>query len=281
MKTIRHPTPATFLSVAGEFLAANEALNNIFFGIAGDAVLDRYAGADNLWLSAHDEDAVVGAALQTPPYELAIAHGSSPEAVLALARAAQTQRGDALDGVRVPAEYVPLLEAELARGYEREEAIGIYELSRVIAPSPVLGAMRSAVASDLDRVVEFAVGFARDTGAVRSEGDALVARVAALVSEGIFVVWELEGELVSMAASRGPTPRGIRISWVYTPPELRGRGYAGALVAGLSQRELDAGREFCFLFTDLDNPASNKVYRRVGYRQVGEMGVYRAVGRER
>ena len=97
MKTIRHPTPATFLSVAGEFLAANEALNNIFFGIAGDAVLDRYAGADNLWLSAHDEDAVVGAALQTPPYELAIAHGSSPEAVLALARAAQTQRGDALD----------------------------------------------------------------------------------------------------------------------------------------------------------------------------------------
>lgn len=274
MKTIRHASPAAFLDAAREFLTAREALNNIFFGIAGDAVGGRYADGDNLWLTAHAGDAVVGAAFQTPPWELALAHGSSREVVTALAREALSHRDDALDGLRVPAPYVSMLTTD-DRAYARVEAQGIYALTQVVAPDPVAGSMRAAVAADLPRVVEFARGFAEDTGAVRSDGDALAARVEAVLRSGAFVVWELDGALVSMAASRGPTPNGIRISWVYTPPELRGRGYASAVVAALSQRELDAGRRFCFLFTDLANPTSNKIYQRVGYRQVGDLGVFR------
>lgn len=275
VKTIRHETPTQFLAATGAFLAAREALNNMFFGDVGDALGGRYSGGDNLWLSAHEGDEVVGAALQTPPYELAFAYGSSTDAVVALAREALSQRVDALDALRASPAHVSALEAALDRVYERVEAVGIYELTRVVPPPPVPGRMRATVAADLDRVVELGLGFADETGAVRSQGSALVARVEALMRSGAFVVWELDGELVSLAAARGPTPRGIRVSWVYTPRELRGRGYASALVAALSRRELDAGREFCFLFTDLANPSSNRVYRRVGYRQVGEQGVYR------
>ncbi len=62
---------------------------------------------------------------------------------------------------------------------------------------------------------------------------------------------------------------------MYTPPELRGRGYATALTAELSQRLLDGrlfegGRRFCFLYTDLANPTSNAIYERIGYRRVAE-----------
>jgi len=73
---------------------------------------------------------------------------------------------------------------------------------------------------------------------------------------------------VSMASFGGVTPNGVRIGPVYTPPELRGRGYASALVAGTSQQLLDGGKRFCFLFTDLANPTSNGVYQRLGYRPV-------------
>jgi predicted GNAT family acetyltransferase len=52
---------------------------------------------------------------------------------------------------------------------------------------------------------------------------------------------------------------------VYTPPELRGRGYASAVVAALTKRELDAGARCCSLFTDLANPTSNHVYTALGY----------------
>jgi len=57
---------------------------------------------------------------------------------------------------------------------------------------------------------------------------------------------------------------------VYTPPEARRRGHAEALVAALSRQELAAGARFCFLYTDLDFPTSNHVYRSVGFEQVGE-----------
>ena len=88
--------------------------------------------------------------------------------------------------------------------------------------------------------------------------------------DGGFPLWEDGGAVVSASGWGGPTPNGIRIGPVYTPPELRGRGYATALVAELSQTLLDEGRRFCFLFTDLANPTSNAIYERIGYVRVCE-----------
>src|SRR5581483_201888 len=88
-----------------------------------------------------------------------------------------------------------------------------------------------------------------------------------LVRRRSFGVWEVDGEVVSMCGYGGPTPNGIRIGPVYTPPEHRGHGYASALTAEVSQHQLDAGRTFCFLYTDATNPTSNAIYERIGYRK--------------
>jgi predicted GNAT family acetyltransferase len=82
------------------------------------------------------------------------------------------------------------------------------------------------------------------------------------------VLWEDEA-IVSLASFGNPTPNGIRIGPVYTPPEYRRRGYASALVAELSERLLET-RRFCFLFTDLANPTANRIYEQIGYRRVCE-----------
>ena len=55
----------------------------------------------------------------------------------------------------------------------------------------------------------------------------------------------------------------------------RGRGYASALVAAISQAELDAGRRFCFLFTDQANPTANHIYQAIGYEPVRDVDAYR------
>ena len=81
-------------------------------------------------------------------------------------------------------------------------------------------------------------------------------------------LWEDEGRPVSLTGVGGPTPNGIRVGPVYTPPSARGRGYASNLVAQASQLQLDAGRTFVFLFTDLANPTSNKIYQAIGYEPV-------------
>jgi predicted GNAT family acetyltransferase len=99
-------------------------------------------------------------------------------------------------------------------------------------------------------------------------------RLSRAPSSGI-LLWENGGDPVSLAGWAGPTPNGIRVGPVYTPPELRGSGYATALTAELSQGLLDGrlfegGRRFCFLYTDLANPTSNAIYERIGYRRVAE-----------
>jgi predicted GNAT family acetyltransferase len=58
----------------------------------------------------------------------------------------------------------------------------------------------------------------------------------------------------------------MRVAPVYTPKQLRGRGYAGAVTAAVSQAALDAGAAEVSLFTDLANPTSNALYQRLGYR---------------
>ena len=84
-----------------------------------------------------------------------------------------------------------------------------------------------------------------------------------------------EGQLVAMAMSARPLKHSITVSAVYTPPEHRQRGYATALVARLSQHLLDMGYEFINLFTDLENPTSNSIYQKIGYRPVIDFRSYR------
>ena len=83
------------------------------------------------------------------------------------------------------------------------------------------------------------------------------------------------GQVVSLAGAGSQTPTGVRIGPVYTPPEARNRGYASALVAAVSQTQLDAGRAFCFLFTNLANPTANHIYQTIGYEPIRDVDAWR------
>ena len=83
-------------------------------------------------------------------------------------------------------------------------------------------------------------------------------------------VWEDGGEAVSLIGARLTGDGYGWIGPVYTPPKRRRQGYAGAGVAAASRRLLDAGAPRCMLFTDLDNPTSNKIYHEVGYRRFAD-----------
>ena len=95
--------------------------------------------------------------------------------------------------------------------------------------------------------------------------------LAGVSSQRDLLLWEHAGEPVSMSGATGPTPNGIRVNFVCTPPALRGRGFASAAVATLSQALLDAGNRSCFLLTDLSNPTSNRIYAAVGYEPRGDL----------
>src|SRR3954464_11849290 len=87
------------------------------------------------------------------------------------------------------------------------------------------------------------------------------------------LLWE-DGQVATLGGFGGLTPNGIRIGPIYTPPDLRRRGYASALTAELTQMLLGRGRRFCFLYTDLANPTSNSIYHRIGYEPVSDVDMW-------
>ncbi len=79
------------------------------------------------------------------------------------------------------------------------------------------------------------------------------------------------------AAARPPTGSGSGRS---TPrPMPAGTDMASAVTAAATQAALDAGRRFVFLFTDLANPTSNKIYQAIGYEPVIDVDLIRFEGR--
>jgi len=80
---------------------------------------------------------------------------------------------------------------------------------------------------------------------------------------------------VSLAGRNRTAGGQARIGPVYTPPDLRGRGFGGAATAAITQAALDDGAEGVVLFTDLANPTSNTLYQRLGYRPISDWTVFR------
>ncbi|MEU0965248.1 GNAT family N-acetyltransferase [Streptomyces sp. NPDC005917] len=150
----------------------------------------------------------------------------------------------------------------------------LYRLAELTPPCPVPeGRARVAGPSDRDLLIRWYGGFVADAGlrAGRDAGDWADFRL----SYGGITLWETpDGTPVSMAGVTPAVAGQARIAPVYTPPELRGRGYAGAVTAEVSRAALARGVGEVLLVADLANPTSNALYQRIGYRQVADWAVY-------
>jgi predicted GNAT family acetyltransferase len=259
-----------FLDLAGPLLLKDEARNNLILGVTGTMVENpsRYP-VKRFWVVTDDHGRPVAAAIRTPPYNLLLAPAASDSALVALVGAIEEE----LPGVVAARPEVDDFVRLWSRSHPVEPRVlrnqGVYALERVQPLPPAQGSRRAATADDHALVMDWMIAFGdevlEESDPGRTEARNFVAERLGADGTGGFELWEDGGEVVSLSGWGGPTPNGIRIGPVYTPPELRGRGYATTLVAELSQSLLDAGRRFCFLYTDLANPTSNAIYERIGY----------------
>jgi predicted GNAT family acetyltransferase len=275
VEVLRSSSVAAFLDHAGAFLAEREAEHNLIFGILSNLEADptQFASAPYLATIVHG-DKVVGAAIRTPPWRIVLSEMDHPGAVH---RLVQDLADVALPGVVGPSEAASHFSeawAELRRTVRprlnRHERS--FRLRRVIPPRPTTGELRLARPEERPLLAEWIAAFHEEASLTnpRQDYDAMADRWIRRLGRSAYF-WVDEGRPVSLAGAGGLTPTGIRIGPVYTPPEQRGRGYASNLVAQVSQELLDSGRTFVFLFTDLANPTSNKIYQAIGYEPVGDV----------
>jgi predicted GNAT family acetyltransferase len=227
-----------------------------------------------LWLvEAEGRDGPVAAALRTPPHGLVLAQPSADGALDVLAAAIDDELPGVVGAVPEAGEFAAAWSARMGTDARMRTRQGIYALERVNPPTGVSGRARAAASSDRDLVLtwwrEFVIEALHDAEPDMDRIESSVDHRFTTDGWGL-TLWEDGAEPVSIAGFGGTTPNGIRIGPVYTPPEHRGRGYASALVATISADRLAEGRTFCFLYTDLANPVSNRIYERIGYEWVCE-----------
>jgi len=260
--------PAEFAAAATPLLMRDEAENCFWLGLISTP--DQLA-KNMMCVVRDDRGACVAVATMTAGHQMVVTRAAA-EIVTALARWLQERKVElpGIGGVRETAETFAREWVRLTGATTHVHvATAVHRLTRVIPPPrPAPGGMRVADMRDFDLVGQWITNFHTEIGAVHvPDGREVAGR---RVPMGSVFLWEDAGEPVAMAGIAGPTPNGIRVNLVYTLPAHRGRGYASSLVAQLSHRLLDGGRKFCFLFTDLANPTSNKIYRQIGYEPLGE-----------
>lgn len=265
-----HEDAAGFLARAGDWLLKREDHNNLFLSLSYARAKTGRSEDGATWAVVERDGSVVGCALRTPPHKVLLTE-VPPVAIPALVRAF-ADRFDELPAVLGPVrsaeafaiDWVGLRGGGWRPGMEQ----GVYRLDQVNHPGDVSGRMRRARPGDVGMSIEWGEAFARETGVTFPTATSVV---ESWIEHGLLYVWEGEGRPVSITVAHGRTPRGVRIGYVYTPPEERGHGYASALVAEVSQSMLDQGCDFCVLYTDMANPTSNGIYRRIGYRLIEQV----------
>ncbi|HEY6180846.1 MAG TPA: GNAT family N-acetyltransferase [Terriglobales bacterium] len=263
--------PAFVLSRAGVFLSSQPVLHNLILTTLHARVAHGEAG--HYWIAVQRGD-IVGVVIHSPLTFPAMLTPMEQPAAIAMANEI-AEAGIALPGIYGDAATAATFAGQWS---ERTKSAAIpfqghrlYELLEIGEVPNVDGKLRQAGPQDRSLMILWSRAFQIEIG---ESTDDIELRVDRGLAAGQLWAWDRNGEVVSMAVARERVLGVVRLSGVYTPEEKRKHGYAAACVHALSKKLRDEGHR-CILYTDLGNPTSNSIYRRIGYRALAEMLRYR------
>ncbi|MFI9614520.1 GNAT family N-acetyltransferase [Streptomyces sp. NPDC052023] len=268
----------TFLAHAGPFLRSRPAQHTVPLTVT-DTLRRRgrrvFGEEPPLFGFLERAGAVRAVCFRTPPRGVHLTTLTPGEADALAARLAA--RKERLPGVIGDRDSAAAFAASWQRHTGATPALHqrrlLYRLGTLTVPEPLPpGRARVADASDRGQLARWYVEFSEEIGdGPAQDPDAWA---GARIAHGGATLWETpDGIPVAMAGVTPEIAGQVRVAPVYTPARLRRRGYAGAVTAEVSRAARAAGAQVV-LFTNLADPTTNKLYRRLGYRPVAESAEY-------
>jgi RimJ/RimL family protein N-acetyltransferase len=177
------------------------------------------------------------------------------------------------------AEAESALESQIANSaIQLDESEGLFclDLEEIIVPANlstrrVVG--RRIEPRDLELVTAWRVAYnveaigAQDSPELWEESRASIERS---LQEGRTWILEKEGEPVASTSFNTAIQEAVQVGGVWTPPELRRRGYGRCVVAASLLDARSEGVEKAILFTGERNIAAQKAYTALGFRHIGD-----------
>lgn len=162
--------------------------------------------------------------------------------------------------------FIEQYEKTVEGTFIKRMAMDIMEIRQVNEIKHIEGTTRLAIPNEVKLLTDWMVQFQIEALAKEIDYESAIVKISRLINYNKLYVFENPDEtVVSMAATTRELVHGIAISYVYTPEEYRGMGYAVANIYNISKNYLEEGYEFCTLFVDKDNVLSKCAYEKVGY----------------
>lgn len=273
MRIIQYHNATEFIADNLTLLQAEEAANNLIIGLVLGIERQKYPVEECLLFAVTEGENSIFCALQTPNRNLTF---------YGLERAVSTavswlgnycKEGDHQIPGLVGPRALTLAFAEqwqklMGIGWKIDMLQRVFQLDEVTEFSESPGSLRKARPEDKATIARWLIDFHEEAIEEDIQGEEMERAQKMLDADRLYL-WEDEGP-VSMAASTRSTANGISINAVFTPKEFRKKGYASSCVANLCRILLAQGYQFCALFTDADNPTSNKIYQDIGFKEVAK-----------
>ena len=277
LEIVHHDHAKELIELSGDYLENRETENNLSFGLAHRLARNpHYYGPDPpLILSILEDGDTVGVAVRTPPYRIVLSVIETElEAVVDyLIRYLRT-----IDAP-IPGVVGPETEARCFAGKWTKKVPGVsarpakrlrvFEARNVVDVPRSPGRLRHAEIEDLPLMAKWIAKFSSEAIGEEPEPGKAERNAVKYITERKLYVWDHNGPVSIVKESRA-MKSGTMISLVYTPPELRNKGYATSCVYQVTKRLLAGDYKFCSLFTDLANPTSNHIFPKVGYAPLGD-----------
>lgn len=232
-----------------------------------------------IFVGAFQDGEIVGVAAQGASGMLLL---QAPGSVSHLARACVGLSQRAVTGLAGPLPQVE--QAKLALGLKAENAsydcdewlygLDLCDLAVPIALSTGLVACRAPIPSERDTLRAWRLAYdietlgATDTDETRERSTRFLDQQ---IADGNAWVALEGGAPASLSAFNAALPDTVQLGGIYTPPALRGRGFARIAVAASLLAARDWGAERAVLFTN--NPSAARAYEALGFRRTGSYGV--------
>ena len=264
MQVCLHPNVRAFLARAEPWLKRTEIehampLQSAYFARANDSHFQKPL----YWATVEEGDEVVGCAFRTPPYRLGLT-ALPPPAIPLLVESVAAVYGT-LSGV---AGTEPTASAFTEAWAQRQGATWSVRarqnllVHKAIVPTaaPPRGGLRLAAAADAPHAAQWGAAFARESGLTELDG----AVCLRLIQQRWLYFWD-DGAPRCMLGVLREAPDAAAIGIVYTPPDLRGRGYATAAIAAFSRHLLERGVARSYACIDPTNAAAHSICLGLGY----------------
>ena len=210
----------------------------------------------------------------------------APVQARAVCQAALEASGRKLMGLLGPAVQVQVVKeafdlSEDAIQMDETENLYSLRLDDLIVPDGLRSGRltgRRIQPVDVEQVTKWLVAFSTEALAAEESPqlwEQTCANVERKREQGLTWILHDRSKPVATSGFNTMTTEVVQIGGVYTPPELRSRGYGRAVVAASLLDARAEGVESSILFTGVENIAAQRSYEALGYRHIGDYRLLR------